>query len=39
MDGLTITVLTTTGPTDAPVALSEIEFFKKGDGSEPAPSK
>ena len=38
VDEVTITVLTTTGPEDAPVAISEVEFFKKGDGSAPAPS-
>jgi hypothetical protein len=38
VDEVTITVLTTTGPEDAPVAISEIEFFKKGDGSAPAPA-
>lgn len=38
VDEVTITVLTSAGPEDAPVAISEIEFFKKGDGSAPAPA-
>jgi hypothetical protein len=38
VDEVTITVLTTLGPDDAPLAISEIEFFKKGDGSAPQPS-
>ena len=32
---MTIKVLTTFGPADAPVSLSEIELFRKGDGSTP----
>ncbi len=38
VDTVTITVPSTTGPDDAPVAISEIEFFKKGDGSTPPAS-
>ena len=38
VDKVVLKVLTTNGPADAPVAISEIEFFKKGDGSAPAPS-
>ena len=30
VDEVTIKVLATVGPADAPVAISEIEFFKKG---------
>ncbi len=37
VDKVTIQVLTTYGPADAPVALSEIELFRKGDGSTPKP--
>jgi hypothetical protein len=35
VDTVTIKVLTTFGPADAPVSLSEIELFRKGDGSTP----
>jgi hypothetical protein len=35
VDEVTVTVASTTGPADAPVAISEIEFFRKGDGSTP----
>ena len=38
VDTVTITVPTTTGPGNAPVAISEIEFFRKGDGSAPPAS-
>ncbi len=38
VDKVIVTVLTTNGPADAPVAMSEIEFFRKGDGSAPAAS-
>ena len=36
VSAVTITVPSTTGPDDAPVAISEIEFFKKGDGVDAA---
>jgi hypothetical protein len=38
VDKVTIKVLSTYGPAGAPVALSEIELFKKGDGTTPSGS-
>jgi hypothetical protein len=36
IDKVIVTVTSTTGPEDAPMAISEIEFFRKGDGSTPS---
>jgi hypothetical protein len=38
VDEVTIKVLSTVGPADAPMAISEIEFFKKGSALAPQPS-